>query len=115
MSDPIVAKDSCETTIGDDNKTLTGPAAGFQTDGQRDFKCHRIAGSVKKDGNVRVGLLDDQDPTAGYYFTVAGGDDCSEGRDDTAYQSRSLTIVVRCNLESEAIGKVPEIEEVVEG
>ena len=69
--DPLIAKDKCTTTYGDDKKPMTGPAAGFQTDGGKDFNC-RIAGSVHTDGNVRVGLIDDADPTAGYYFTVAG-------------------------------------------
>ena len=111
----MLKANNCTVTYGDDNHVSKEPAAGFQMDAGADFGCHRIAGSVHKSENVVVGLLDDADPTAGYYFTVLGGDDCSDGKPGSAYQGRSLTVAISCSLEEEAIGRVPEIEQVLEG
>jgi hypothetical protein len=115
LGDPMIKAQNCSTTYGDDNKPLSTPAAGFQMDSGTDFGCHRIAGSVHMPENVVVGLLDDADPTAGYYFTVKGGDDCRDSKPEDGYQARSLTVAISCSLETEAIGKVPEIEQVLEG
>jgi hypothetical protein len=115
--DDTLKKDGCATTTGSDpNDPLSGPAAGFQKDDNRDFKCHRIAGDITKSENVVVGPIEQDDPAKGFYMTVKGGDDCKDTwrSQSGGYYKRSLTIRVFCDTSSDAVGNVPDVETVRE-